>query len=110
MEFSIDDHMLNIISSDGKSLEPYEVTSLIIYAGERYDFVLNANQSIKNYWIRVKGYADCLPFKVFETAILNYFDTFNNNSNYDTLPGDPNLLIYENLTRPGLVNFIDFYF
>lgn len=103
LEFSIDDHNLTIIASDGRSLEPYEVVSLIIYAGERYDFILNANQTIKNYWIRVKGYADCSVFKVFETAILNYYDSSNNNSNYDSLPSDPNLLNYETLTRPGLV-------
>jgi L-ascorbate oxidase len=33
LEFSIDGHNLTVIASDGKSLEPLEVESLIIYAG-----------------------------------------------------------------------------
>jgi FtsP/CotA-like multicopper oxidase with cupredoxin domain len=33
LEFSIDGHNLTVIASDGKSLEPLEVESLIVYAG-----------------------------------------------------------------------------
>ena len=40
--------------------------------GERYDIVLNANQKIGNYWMRVKGLASCRHRNVSEIAILNY--------------------------------------
>lgn len=34
-------------------------TSLVTYAGERYDFILEANNEIDNYWIRYRGLMDC---------------------------------------------------
>lgn len=36
IEFSIDNHRLIVIASDGKPLEPYNVESLIIYAGKTF--------------------------------------------------------------------------
>ncbi|XP_055883275.1 uncharacterized protein LOC106072733 isoform X3 [Biomphalaria glabrata] len=49
---SIDEHVLKIVASDGNDLSPVEVESFIINPGERYDFVIEANQTDKNYWIR----------------------------------------------------------
>jgi hypothetical protein len=48
--------------------------SLVSYAGERFDFIINANQSIDRYWIRVRGLMDCdARFKsVHQVAILSY--------------------------------------
>ena len=40
----------------------------LIISGERFDFVLNANQEAKSYWIRAKGWKYTL-----EICILNYF-------------------------------------
>lgn len=31
----------------------------MIYAGERYDFVINANAPVGLYWIRYKGHLFC---------------------------------------------------
>ncbi|KAJ7265428.1 laccase [Mycena haematopus] len=50
--FSIDGHLMTIIEADGVSTQPLEVDSIQIYAGQRYSFVLKANQKIDNYWIR----------------------------------------------------------
>lgn len=50
---------MTVIASDGSPVEPIETEILVIYGGERFDVVLNANQKIGNYWIRVKGLADC---------------------------------------------------
>ncbi|VDC03558.1 unnamed protein product [Peniophora sp. CBMAI 1063] len=50
--FSIDQHQMTVIEADGGSLEPLLVDSIQIFAGQRYSFVLNANQPIDNYWIR----------------------------------------------------------
>ena len=33
--------------------------SLVSYAGERFDFVINMDQSVDNYWIRFRGLMDC---------------------------------------------------
>ncbi|KAK6977696.1 laccase 8 [Favolaschia claudopus] len=48
---SIDNHTMTIIEADGVATEPNEVNILTIHAGQRYSFVVNANQPIGNYWI-----------------------------------------------------------
>lgn len=46
--------------------------SIVIDAGERYDFILEANQSVSSYWVRLHGLMDCTPRRVFQGAILRY--------------------------------------
>ncbi|KAG9123104.1 hypothetical protein FRC07_000226 [Ceratobasidium sp. 392] len=48
----IDGHPLTIIEADGISHEPLSVNSFEIHPGERYSAVLNANQTVGNYWMR----------------------------------------------------------
>ena len=50
--FSIDGHNLTIIEVDGVSTKPLVVNEIQIFAGQRYSFILNANQPVGNYWIR----------------------------------------------------------
>jgi iron transport multicopper oxidase len=50
--FSIDSHTMTIIEADGSYTEPYTVDQLQILAGQRYSFILTANQTVDNYWIR----------------------------------------------------------
>ncbi|KAJ6468289.1 laccase 1 [Mycena sanguinolenta] len=50
--FSIDGHSFTIIEADGISTTPYNVNSIQIYVGQRYSFILTANQTVDNYWIR----------------------------------------------------------
>jgi len=50
--FSIDGHNLTIIEVDGVNTEPLVVNEIQIFAGQRYSFILNANQPVDNYWIR----------------------------------------------------------
>ena len=53
--FSIDNHKLTVISTDGYFIEPIEnVNYIIIHSGERYDFLLTANQTIGNYIMRLE--------------------------------------------------------
>lgn len=56
MRISVDNHTLTVIASDGRAFQPVDVDSFIIYGGERFDFVLTADQEIGNYWMRVKGW------------------------------------------------------
>jgi iron transport multicopper oxidase len=51
-DFSIDQHSLRIIESDGISTAPLVVDSIQIFAGQRYSFILEAKQKVDNYWIR----------------------------------------------------------
>ncbi|KAG8688139.1 hypothetical protein FRC11_005987, partial [Ceratobasidium sp. 423] len=50
--FQIDGHPLKIIEADGIAHEPYTVNSLDIHPGERYSIVVEANQTVGNFWIR----------------------------------------------------------
>ncbi|TFK31867.1 laccase-2 [Crucibulum laeve] len=71
--FSIDGHTLSVIEVDGVNHHPITVDSIQIFAGQRYSFVLTANQTVSNYWIRAnpsigtQGYLGGL-----NSAILRY--------------------------------------
>lgn len=75
--FSIDGHNMTVIEADGVNTEPLIVDSILIHAGQRYSFVLVANQKIGNFWVRADqrcGY-DGGPIGFAEginSAILRY--------------------------------------
>ena len=72
ISLSIDQHDLVVISSDGNDIEPIVVQKITFHGGERFDFVLNANRAVDNYWIRVKGYSFCGIDKLHQEAVLHY--------------------------------------
>jgi FtsP/CotA-like multicopper oxidase with cupredoxin domain len=49
---SVDGHELIAVATDGFDVDPVPVESIIINPGERYDYMLEANQAAKNYLIR----------------------------------------------------------
>ncbi|CEL60162.1 laccase, multicopper oxidase, benzenediol:oxygen oxidorectuctase [Rhizoctonia solani AG-1 IB] len=50
--FSIEGHRLTVIEADGIPHEPLVVDSFQIYAGQRYSVIVEANQTVANYWVR----------------------------------------------------------
>ncbi|KAJ8298425.1 hypothetical protein KUTeg_024956 [Tegillarca granosa] len=72
VQFSVDNHTLVVIASDGNAFEKIDVESLNVFAGERYDIVLTADQSVANYWIRVRGLGLCQNSNAFQQAIIHY--------------------------------------
>jgi len=44
------------------------------YAGERFDFIVEMNQPIDNYWIRFRGLMDCDErfLSAHQVALLRY--------------------------------------
>lgn len=71
--FSIDGHTMNVIEVDSVNHEPYEVDSIRIFAGQRYSFVLTANQPVDNYWIRANPNIGSTGFtNGINSAILRY--------------------------------------
>ncbi|XP_015584710.1 laccase-4 [Cephus cinctus] len=74
VQVSIDNHTLLMIASESGTFEPVEVDSFMINGGERFDFVLSANQTPDNYWIRYRGVGDCETslVTVSKEAILRY--------------------------------------
>ena len=79
----------------------------MVQKGERYDFILNANQSINNYLIRTKGYADCNVNHVFEVGILRYADAVSQLQDLDSQMFEN--LDYHSLIGSGLVIKTYFY-
>ncbi|KAG2357789.1 laccase hybrid [Suillus spraguei] len=72
--FTIDSHVFTIIEADGELTTPLEVDSLQILAGQRYSFILHANQPINNYWIQAAPNTDYVSTSIggFNSAILRY--------------------------------------
>ncbi|KAG6907013.1 hypothetical protein DXG01_010916 [Tephrocybe rancida] len=50
--FTIHKHPMTIIEADGENTSPVIADSLWVYAGQRYSVIVNANQTVDNYWIR----------------------------------------------------------
>jgi len=72
IRISVDGHVLEVIATDGSPVEPLEVESFTIHAGERYDFVLTTNQPVATYLLRAAGLGDCEKKGAKQTAILRY--------------------------------------
>ncbi|KAI0666083.1 laccase B [Trametes maxima] len=71
--FSIDGHGLTVIEVDSVSHQPLDIDSLQIFAGQRYSVILNANQSVDNYWIRaIPNTGDITTDGGINSAILRY--------------------------------------
>ncbi|KAJ7607590.1 yellow laccase [Roridomyces roridus] len=95
--FSIDGHTFTIIEVDGVNTKPLTVDSIQIFAGQRYSFVLTANQAVSNYWVRAQpnlgntGFANGI-----NSAILRYAGAPNANPT-TTASTSSNPLIETNL-------------
>lgn len=51
-KFSIQDHMMTVIATDGAHIKSIkDVHYVIVNSGERYDVIVNATQTPGNYWI-----------------------------------------------------------
>ncbi|KAJ7438622.1 laccase [Mycena galericulata] len=71
--FTIDGHNMTIIEADGVNTQPLTVDSIQIFAGQRYSFVLTANQPVDNYWIRTVADGGTTGFdNGINSAILRY--------------------------------------
>ncbi|CAG8466167.1 7875_t:CDS:2 [Funneliformis mosseae] len=73
--FSIDEHKLKIIETDGEYVEPYTVEKIPINIGQRYSVIVEANQAIDNYWIRATMNKECAHsnnFTININSAINY--------------------------------------
>jgi len=70
---TITNTLQTIIEADAHNVQPYTVDSIQIHAGQRYSFVLHANQPVGNYWIRAKPHIGPNTFDDgINSAILRY--------------------------------------
>lgn len=66
---------MTMIASEISYVKPFPIDSLYSMPGERYDFVVNANQPAKDYWIRVKTINPCRT-QVEAFALLRYGEDY----------------------------------
>ena len=66
-----------LFNNNKANLFEYEIISaqsLITYAGERFDFIVEMNQEVGNYWMHFRGLLDCGEAftKAYQVAVLRY--------------------------------------
>lgn len=76
-QFSIDGHQLQVIANDLVPIVPYFTDSLLISIGQRYDVIVEANQTAQDYWLRGGWNTQCQGNKNFAniTGIIRYDST-----------------------------------
>ncbi|KAF9067106.1 laccase [Rhodocollybia butyracea] len=108
--FSIDFHNFLVIEADGIEHEPVVADSIQIFVSQRYSFVLTANQSVDNYWIKSNGAGNSGVYGFYNgvnSAILRYKDapeaepTKNQTDIYQNLLLETSLHPLTNPQAPG---------
>ena len=67
-KFSIDGHKLRVVAMDWVPIQPYTTNTLFISIGQRYDVIVEANQTPKDYWMRATPQLTCLALN---TQVFN---------------------------------------
>jgi len=98
VRFSVDQHSLMIIASDGADVVPMQVDELVLSAGERFDVILHADQPVQSYWVRVKT-LEAFPHEGF--AILKYQGSSNTTPPHTRPLPDPLILNCVDIGRLG---------
>lgn len=81
---------MTVIEVDGNNVQPLEVDSLEILAGQRYSVVVEANQDVDNYWIRALPNTGGQNFSdLTNLAVLHYAGAANANPTYDPTANIP---------------------
>ncbi|XP_019856870.1 PREDICTED: laccase-2-like [Amphimedon queenslandica] len=104
--FSIEDHKLIVIATDGQFVEPETVDYIIIHSGERYDFLLKTEEATttKQFMIRavtlsMTGAAALNSIEEESAeAILNYNPLLNVRSNQYNTIADNRLTVSQRCT------------
>lgn len=74
---SLDGHPFTVMTADFVPIKPYVASQLTLAIGQRYDVMINANQTVDNYWFRVGYGTACGNNNVLTTglqlgAVLSY--------------------------------------
>ena len=98
---------MTVIEVDAVNHEPLTVDEIQIYAGQRYSFVLTADQTIDNYWIRALPNVGTLSFDGgINSAILRYdgaaeVEPTTTQSTSTAVLAETDLVPLEDLAAPG---------
>lgn len=86
---SLDGHNFTVITADFVPIKSWSTNQLTLAIGQRYDVVINANQTDDNYWFRVSVGTDCgrnsFPATGIQMgAVLHYANASNANPTTQT--------------------------
>jgi FtsP/CotA-like multicopper oxidase with cupredoxin domain len=79
--FSIDNHLLTVVSADFVPIEPYTTNSIAVQIGQRYNIIVHADpqgSTDKDFWMRTHFLKNCLSFhsipttEYMKTGIIRY--------------------------------------
>ncbi len=73
-QVSVDFHRLTVIATDGYPVRQQVADVVTLFNGERYDFVLEANGDVGNYWFKAIPIGECNvdPYNANAIAIVRY--------------------------------------
>ncbi|XP_076442624.1 uncharacterized protein LOC143281319 [Babylonia areolata] len=69
---SVEGHRIQVVATDGHDFHPVPAESLVINPGERFDFILTANQTEGNYMILAETLEVNLKVRHVAEAVLHY--------------------------------------
>lgn len=74
---SLDGHPFTVMTADFVPIKPYVADQVTLAIGQRYDVVIEANQTVNNYWFRVGYGTACGDNEILKSniqlgAILSY--------------------------------------
>jgi FtsP/CotA-like multicopper oxidase with cupredoxin domain len=53
LHVSLDNHKFQVVGADFVPVKPFVTDNLVLGVGQRYDVIVDANQKVDNYWLRV---------------------------------------------------------
>ncbi|XP_055907069.1 uncharacterized protein LOC129942238 [Eupeodes corollae] len=101
VQLQVEGHSLSIISSDSNDVEPRPFDTLVTNSGERYDFILSANYTKGDFWIRVCGLGVCAINPTESFALLRYGTNEANDEDIKDQP-QPAFPAYNETFPPGV--------
>ncbi|XP_055854376.1 uncharacterized protein LOC129918065 [Episyrphus balteatus] len=99
VQLQVEGHGLSVISSDSYNVETRPFDTLVSNSGERYDFILTANYTKGDFWIRVCGLGVCAINPTESFALLRY-ETNDANEEVIDRP-QPDFPAYNETFPPG---------
>lgn len=100
---SLDQHPFQVIATDFVPVEPYSTNYIQIGIGQRYDVIINANQTAGNYWFRSAADANCQSSAAREgRAIFTYAGQTVADPSTSALPNPPTGC-FDPVTTPKIV-------
>jgi FtsP/CotA-like multicopper oxidase with cupredoxin domain len=104
---SLDGHPFTVITSDLVPIHSYQTQWLLLAIGQRYDVVINANQTSDNYWFRAEVATQCASSNnYYGRSIFTYSDATvaiptSNGTSRPTTCQDPLGVPWWNTTIPS---------